>query len=249
MPATHIDDYLDKTKKEIEIENISLLKLIESIERDCSEYLRYEPSNIYRGFTTNVDFGKKIVRSDRHPRDLDPVLHDVINDMFEEIFGYRLRQESLFGSRSYSMAESYDNGGGVALIYPIGKYHIVSSEKIADLVNLTSKTPTKIFPQEMGVMYLSNKFKHLSDDSDRELDNFIIFVRESNFQAIYLRSMGSHSPKTKNIREPIVAYIFSLLKKYIYDNYDFEDEHTVEKSELMIICDSYYYIHIKFIHK
>ena len=202
----------------------------------------------YRGVskTGQYAYGKKEVRVDRIPRDTPIKVHEIFNNIFEEIFGYRLRQESLFASRSYHMTETYATMGNgiVGVIYPIGEYHIVASKKIKDLLALSRTRVLKLFPKEFNKDALRKRFQHIT--SDISLDKHIDWVQYATIEDVLKYPNNSVKDMTaRMVMKTINVYLQDVLKKYIYKNYDFESDTTIDDTELMIICDSYYFFDYK----
>lgn len=114
-------------------------EFLDKLIKDCPNYIKElrnigvnlgQPPVLYRGMKNPHFFGKKKVRKNRRPLNTKRVLHEYLDIVFEKKFGERLRSEGLFTTPSLSTAARY---GSTYLIFPVGKYSIYWSEKIADL--------------------------------------------------------------------------------------------------------------------
>lgn len=87
-----------------------------------------EPAYDKLGFS----YFKKTVRKDRKPMDTLPMLHDAIDDWFEEEMGMKARSQTVFcyGESGRKGAATY---GDAAIIVPIGTFRYCWSPKISDL--------------------------------------------------------------------------------------------------------------------
>jgi len=70
------------------------------------------------------------VRKDRKPRVLDTDLHERIGEYSKEKFGWNIRTEGLFTTKSKSDAEVW---GKPVIIFPIGKFKYVWNNDVYDL--------------------------------------------------------------------------------------------------------------------
>jgi hypothetical protein len=75
---------------------------------------------------------KRSVRKDRKPMDTIRVLHDIIDDWFEEEMGMKARSQTLFcfGESAREAAKEY---GDLAVIVPIGTFRYCWSPDVNDL--------------------------------------------------------------------------------------------------------------------
>ena len=111
------------------------LQIVETLEQRCRPFLkdwkRCKSKKLLMSGRKRVSssfIGE--IRKDRRPyMTLTPV-HNIMDDVFEEKFGYRARSQSLFCSTLWNVAEGY---GNPFIIFPIGKYEIIWSDMIEDL--------------------------------------------------------------------------------------------------------------------
>lgn len=70
-------------------------------------------------------------RTDRKPTDTPKYLHDIVDDVFEEEWGYRARSESVFCTSDWqTIMKKYGPSG---IVIPIGTFDFLWSKKINDL--------------------------------------------------------------------------------------------------------------------
>ena len=120
-------DFINEQNKEIPFD---------TIERDCSKYINDlkkigKPSSLLlSGRKSGKKFIERKVRKNRRPKDTPEFIHDWLDERFEDLFGIKLRSNSVFVSSEYSIATDY---GKSYIIFPIDNYSIYWSEKITDL--------------------------------------------------------------------------------------------------------------------
>lgn len=105
--------------------------MVELIRADCKPFL--EQANgvmLYRGMHKTSTYLKMTVRSDRKPKNTSAAEHAVIDDWFNEKFGFRARSAAVFGSGEFADARLY---GKVFAIFPIGRFEFVWSPIVSDL--------------------------------------------------------------------------------------------------------------------
>jgi len=128
--------------KEFIIEDYGTLKeqqaWVNLIKRDCKPYLkdikRIDNYRLYRGMKHIQDaFSKRKIRlNDRTPTDTPQIIHDAINNYFNDAFGAPFRN-AMFCSGDYGEIQEYGEG---YVIFPIGNYEFVWSPNIEDLYKI-----------------------------------------------------------------------------------------------------------------
>lgn len=124
----------------LEDEKLTPEQVAVKILKDCQFFLReskFDPEHpfyhaLFRGIKTDHDdeiLRKWKVDDSRQPKDMPLVLHDTLDDFFEEEFGVRFRSESVFATGSTQMAWEY---GKVYLVFPIGHFEYIWSPVIRD---------------------------------------------------------------------------------------------------------------------
>jgi hypothetical protein len=104
------------------------------IERDCKPFLSFikvfKPIPfVYRGVKSNKTFIHKTPRSDRKPLDTPLETHKILDELFYEKFGWKVRSEGVF-TFTYSGAGYGTN----YYFFPIGKnFKYVYSPDVKDL--------------------------------------------------------------------------------------------------------------------
>jgi len=109
--------------------------------RDCGSFIKEwkkikPPRFLLSGRRSyNGDFKKFYTRIDRRPTDLPIDVHNLIDMWFKKKFGVKARSKSVFATFDYGTADFY---GLPYLIFPIGNYKTIHSDKVIDLYSIYS---------------------------------------------------------------------------------------------------------------
>lgn len=109
--------------------------IINTIKKDCQPFLKdwktkYKQENLWSGRRKIIRFDKRKIRKNRTPRDTPIELHKEMDKWFHKKFGVKARSESLFCTFNEKDSQLY---GEPHIIFPIGKYKMISSNKIEDI--------------------------------------------------------------------------------------------------------------------
>jgi len=118
---------------------VSFEELLDILWRKCNPFLKdllrpgWNGEFLYSGRnkTQDVFIGK--VRSNRKPSDTNEKIHEILDEIFYDQFGFNARSNVIFCTGSYSEAADY---GNVYIIFPMNKYKFVYSDTIRDLYNI-----------------------------------------------------------------------------------------------------------------
>ena len=204
-------------------------KVVEFIEQNCQPVLREiattksattwagrkSPGTIqllYRGIKNQDDsIFISTVRKNRNPKDTSDDFHQLFDNSFFKIFGWKPRSEGLFATGKMSDTKMY---GLTFVIFPIGDFDFIYSEEISDLfVALENMAINNNFIEELNIKNkkeLSRKWK--------------------SYGAILL------SNKYKLIKE-----YPEIMDAFIKQNYTDKDfvKGIMSRHEIMINCDRY----------
>ena len=135
----------DKRKSKYHDEIVNLLR------EKCMTFINNNHANlsegyfVYRGLTDdqiaqitktkgfNRYYGIMQTRKDRKPKDNSIFMHMISNETLKKYGNIEWRTQSVFGTTSIYMAEDY---GSAYVIFPIGDYDILYSEKIKDTIDI-----------------------------------------------------------------------------------------------------------------
>jgi hypothetical protein len=118
--------------------------LVNMIRSDCKPFLKEMKKAgqfLYRGYNDpnditwsfnkdKIQYFKKVVRKDRKPRDMYQSVHEKLDKLFMEKFGWKVRSNSLFCTGDRTIALGY---GALFIVFPIGKFRYVWSPEIYDM--------------------------------------------------------------------------------------------------------------------
>lgn len=99
--------------------------------------------SIYRGFNkVRAELAIELSSpKNRRPRDNSLEVHAQADDWFEQRFGYRFRESSLFVTGDYENDKSYAEHGEVRVIQPLSDYVFCWSPKCCDLYGEVELSP------------------------------------------------------------------------------------------------------------
>jgi len=148
------------------------------------------------------------VRKNRKPTDTKINVHNDLDTLFKKKFGWKARSNSIFCTGSAEDAADY--GNTVYMIFPIGKYRYLWSDKIDDLffyvdTHLITSDPNRIDRLAKTV----NKYK-TSDIKKAISSKHEIMVNCDQYLAIHtnyelsiekaFRSFGARKPTDKELK-------------------------------------------------
>lgn len=113
-------------------------KMWSRIEKDCKQIIdeyKHTDRFMLRGLRGKNDFSVITPRSDRKPKDTNPMLHNAFDNAFQKLHGWKPRSEGVFVTGKHDTADSY---GDVFIVLPIGRYKYLWSDDIEDLYSKTS---------------------------------------------------------------------------------------------------------------
>jgi hypothetical protein len=138
------------------------------IKKNCKPFLTdwgklnsNKPLYTGRAVSGKYDFIKKSVTKDRNPWDMPLELHGLLDNWFYKKFKVKARSNTVLATFNKTQAEF---SGNTHLIFPIGEYSAISSQKIKDLYLYFVKI--KNSNKTMTMYELYNKMIQLMDDND-----------------------------------------------------------------------------------
>lgn len=184
--------------------------IINILERDCKNFLdeitKYEIDPLWRGSPNLGDIAhkgiwKKRARTNRVPKDMDPVVSSEFDKSFYKKFGYKLRSEGVFACKSPASAAGYGKFKEVRLanqstrsrfqphlFFPIGDFKCFWNPDIDDLFSVIEYEPWYAGDYNDDVLYDEWAYKYgdprYSFNSGRRKGHFIF-----NDVPIYLNSI------------------------------------------------------------
>ncbi|KFZ27290.1 MAG: hypothetical protein KQ78_00460 [Candidatus Izimaplasma bacterium HR2] len=210
-----------------------------NIKKDCQPFLKQlmkQPASgthdlLYRNMNVKGDIGSLAVRMDREPRDTPKVVHDLFDDILEDVFGYRARSKTIFCSGVESWGGSY---GSSYVIFPKGSFKFLWSERVKDSYDEVCMTAIK--------RTLSNQYeketkeligKSVPDkDVDDEFDMWLYDV--------------TNRIKYDDLNDDERKLIYMALEYNILERINYKEDNLIKaiksEHEIMIFCKDYYYL-------
>lgn len=155
---------------------------VAKIKRDCKPFLKKISGGdlLWRGSKIPME-GEFIIkvkpRKDRHPKDMNFGVHEIIDDMFLKHKKWRARSQGVFATEYRSTAGAY---GTARLVFPIGNFKFLYNPNITDLyqkiLNLGINYSGDIVPEEN----MDQKFKTKAKVKRSELEKIIKGYKSTN---------------------------------------------------------------------
>ena len=146
---------------------VGLNQNCQEFKKSCDINKDISTHTLYSGRNHDIEtYIVKVPRSDRKPKDMQPYLHEILNNVFEEIFGWKARSEGLFVTTQISIANSY---GQPYIIVPFDGFKFIWSAKISDLYNSVRRDGTIVnlySKKEKLTNYIKEIIKKNYKDSD-----------------------------------------------------------------------------------
>lgn len=165
---------------------------------------------LYRGM--HVMFAPDIVvkypRTNRRPLTTNKAMHDAADEYFKKKFGVKFRSESIFASRSTTLAKYY---GDIYAIFPLDKVSFAWSEKVEDFTNdslnykqrkLGHASKEDLSPEQFEKMMDSFEY-HVNDDSLSEA-----FFKFRDFKG---HEIMIHCDEYVAVRQEVLPQVLNLL--------------------------------------
>lgn len=112
-------------------------ELRDIIDKECQPFIKeLKGCNtlLYRGVQNMPSFyDKKIPRTDRKPRLIQPDLHKKLGDLSKKKFGWNIREEGIFTTNNKSYTKQW---GKPSIVFPIGNFEYVYNNNVEDLYGL-----------------------------------------------------------------------------------------------------------------
>lgn len=218
----------------------------EILERDCKPFLNLLISSneqnsktrslFFRGYERgsqglgkgNKGLYKKERRDDRRPKDTDIDVQIAIDDKFEQKFGYRLRSEGIFTTKSTSTSEQY---GWPYIFFPIGDFDFFYSDTITDLFNDIESNDWYYYVsskenRDFLMDFLEYRYGYVPEDFDDKEE---------------------YEKKLDDAHDELIdeydTFLFDVERSYKKGT-DFSE---IKNQETIFICDEYYLLDPKYI--
>lgn len=197
---------------------------IDTIKRECSEFLRYNKVSIksggalFRGIVGSDDTGNLMgpiePRRNRWPMSTPRNRHNLMDDWFKNKFGFRYRSNGLFCFPNWDDANSYSRK--VFFIFPANGYELCASNSILDL--FTEFNDLSESPSDHALEWFQNEYYKDAPSKEEAIELFRQYERENN-----------------------KGFIEGILKNGDYFETKQLDDINI-KSEVMVQCSEYYAI-------
>lgn len=188
--STEIEEFLRKSGFDVDS---SFSSLWGQVEKDCKPFLtdlkkfHNHISFLYRGMNV-MGSGVRPTRQDRLPKHTKPIVAELFDKILYKTFGWKPRSEGLFCSGNLDDVSYY---GAEKIIFPIGNYKMLWSQKVNDSFEFMGRNFTNDFLRSIikdddyleglfekeygpngtknkhGKWYIMNIFTMLEGDSDK----------------------------------------------------------------------------------
>lgn len=237
-------------------------KIIQILRNDCRPFLN-EKALLYRGISNFNKFKIKKMRVEKNrlPANMPKVVHELLDDGFNSLFGFKARSQSVFCTGSFIEAKKY---GDVYNIFPIGNFKYCWSKDIEDIYNTDNwfLYKTANTESEKRVLDLSVLFLYFNSDwyelRESFLQNFEYFKNHFNFESWNnLSDFIDTMDTNKEFRKQIDSFSKYAKKRNVgtywikfhrYTDKDLSDA-MFKNGEIMINCNEYYLVDSEFVEK
>jgi hypothetical protein len=228
-------------------------EIIAILKRDCKPFLSSRRSKrdlLWRGVKQklNSDYVKITTRTNRKPKDTPKELHDLMNFEFKKAFGWKPRSEGVFTFTKASNAGGY--GNQTVMMFPIGNFKYVWSNKIEDLWNEMNDNDVQATVERFidGSMTYWNNWeakKGYGTTWKQYKENNPYYAAKKDFYGRKIKDFKTKRDFTAFIKTHYLLQQKQVIKdaiklytdKGIWDN---------EESEIMVKCKSYYLVDSEF---
>jgi|GEM_PF-4913254 len=213
------------TKKYLLTESVE--SIIDTLIEDCKPFLKETKGDfiLYRGAETDkkIDgIAKKVVRTDRKPRNMPLTVTVWLNELFKKKFGHDLRTTSVFVTPDKWMTLTY---GKSYRFFPIGKYSYYWSPSIGDLyVYLRSEKSHPYFEALTNKIFIPKYMSTLGYSKIKD-------------QKGYEKQLTIEVDK---MREGFLKFLKETIDTYVDNNIL-----NNANKEMMFVCKSYYLVNTK----
>lgn len=217
------------------VERLDSDEIIQTIASECRPFLDeigFDGSAdqlAFRGMEDGNIYIKNYVRKDRKPKDTSLTTHSLVDDAFNDVFGWRARSQSVMAFPSTGPAKLY---GNAFAIFPIGEFRYLWSEIVKDMT------------MDLGKLF-KVKLDSMNDEYAKEVED-VPYPQDLDFYSI-----NSYFEKENSeIREIVYKYfdrsdlekaLRDIVKDYYIHNKGLKDwTKKYQYNEIMIECDYYY---------
>lgn len=167
-----------------EKDRLPVEEVVKILKKDCKPFLReIKPAKafMWRGLGISItDIKKMVVRRGRLATDMPHWLHKLLDEVFEDNFGWKARSNSAFAVGFKVASEKY---GRKYLFFPIGKYEYIWAPEIEDLYEYLNikKFREEIRPKEINEEWIEENIiseyieSNLVDVIKKQLYNEVMF--------------------------------------------------------------------------
>jgi hypothetical protein len=177
-----LEKYINESSK-IKIDTEDPDKIVDILHKDCGKYInmlklhsgKMRQKMVYRGMTKTYNKVMKIFpRTDRKPLDTPKLLHDYLNKLFKEKFGWEPRTEGVMtSSRPRSLY------GKVYYFFPADGFKFIHSTDVNDLyTDLGDLLDMDFHDIDYTNSKITSKIKKVIDT----------YQQNENFQTVYRHS-------------------------------------------------------------
>ena len=113
-------------------------QVVKSLEKRCMPFLKEFDGPIYRGYNKGIQgkMSRKATRKDRKPRFIPEDVHNEMDNVLYDMFGWYPRSNGVFTGSEGVAREFATNISKVYLFFPVGNYEYIWTEQYPDIYML-----------------------------------------------------------------------------------------------------------------
>lgn len=201
--------------------DMSDIQIVDYIKDNCQPWLKEVGIPLYRGIGSDDTVIIKTPRTDRRPLSYNRSKHDLSDKVFKSIFGWKGRSEAILSTLSKSRSHYF--GQSSYMIFPVGNFKYIYSEKVLDFVLIG-------IGDEGDIVIPKHYDSEASDTLNIELDkgNKEVIDMYTDFLTHNYTDKGLYKYKDKSIEVMLKCEKYIGIKMEYFDRNQYLQRHIME---------------------
>lgn len=208
---------------DVPIEEVILQRCKPFLEKFKESYTNGVRKTLRRGMLIQPEdtFTRIKAKKDRTPVNTKKVIHELVDDWFNDKFGIRARSQAFFCTSDTYQAQEY---GFPFLVFPEGKFQIIHSDKVKDL--FIQLTPGKLY-------HVYEKMNNIQKDVEyNDAVSLINNLSQDELRPVVYKAMESFNYRMNDFE----GALMSKNEIMVYCDYYYVAQHNSEEA-LQLLMD------------